>query len=136
MSTDEPRRVRPFADFMLEHSRGAGHTKASESLQRLVNAVKDTGKKGSITVTVIVDPMKQSEDALLTTILVAEKLPAIPPKAAVFYADEDGNLTKTDPGQLDFDSLREVEQPPLRDDGVVARGAAVIGEQNMPAVEA
>lgn len=109
----EERRTRPFADFLAEHNNGHGHRKASTSLQDVVNAVVETGKKGSVTVTVNVEPMKSADDGtLLLTVNVTEKIPAEPTKAAVFYADDDGNLTRSDPRQpqLDFASLREVEK--------------------------
>lgn len=112
---EEPRRVRPFADFLAEHNRGQSAGKAALDLQTVVEAVKQTGKKGSVSVTVSVEPMKGNPDAMLTTITVVSKVPTDPPKAAVFYADEDGNLQRTDPGQLAFESLKEVEAPEVRD---------------------
>lgn len=112
----EERRTRPFADFLAEHNRGAGHTKASELMQEVVGAVRDTGKKGVLTIKVMIEPLKNQEDTLLTVIEVDAKLPVNPPKAAVFYADEDNNLQRNDPNQLQFDGLREIEpQKSLRD---------------------
>lgn len=125
---EEPRRVRPFADFLIEHNRGAGHTKAGEALQRVVGAVLETGKKGSVTLQVTVEPMKNAPDTLLTTVVVNEKVPVDPPKAAVFYADDDGNLTRKDPNQLDFDSLKEVEAPQVKDRPDTPPAVAVGGE--------
>lgn len=111
--TTEEKRTRPFADFLSEHNNGHGHRRASEALQAVVQAVVETGKKGSVAVTVSVEPMKGAEDGtLMLTVNVAEKIPTEPVKAAVFYADEDGNLTRNDPRQLSFDSLREVEAKP------------------------
>lgn len=104
----EEKRTRPFADFLNEHTKGLHHTKASETLQELVGAVVDTGKKGTMTITVTVEPMKGNADALLTTINVAAKLPAQPVKAAVFYADGEHNLTRNDPNQPTFDGLKDV----------------------------
>lgn len=111
---DAERRVRPFADFLLEHNKGAAHTKAGELMQEVVQAVIDTGKKGTVILRVHVEPMKNTADTLLTTVIAEAKVPANPPKAAVFYADEDGNLSRTDPNQLQFDGLKEVEPPRLR----------------------
>ena len=109
----EEKRTRPFADFLAEHNNGHGHRRASTSLQDVVNAVVETGKKGSVTVTVSVEPMKSADDGtLMLTVTVAEKIPSEPVKAAIFYADDEGNLTRTDPRQaaFDFQSLREVEK--------------------------
>jgi hypothetical protein len=111
----EERRVRPFADFLTDHNNGAGHRQAGEALQRLVSAVVETGKKGTVTVKVSVEQMKGAEGTLVTHVEVAEKLPVNPPKGAVFYADEDGNLTRTDPNQPVISGLREVSAPEVRD---------------------
>jgi hypothetical protein len=114
--TPESEGPTPFSQFLHEHNRGAGHTRASEALQALVSAVLDTGKKGSVTVTVSVEPMKGNPDAMLTTIDVKEKLPVNASKPAVFYADDDGNLSRTDPGQLQLDVKDGPEAPAVRDD--------------------
>lgn len=81
--TDE-RRTRPFADFLADHNRGAQHTEVSQALQDVVGAVVDTGKKGSVTLTVNVEPMKSAETGtLLTTVVVSSKVPTIPARGAV-----------------------------------------------------
>lgn len=111
---EDGRTTRPFADFLADHNAGQGHRKAGETLQDLVAAVVDTGKKGSMTVTITVEPMKNAQDGtLLTHIAVASKIPTLPEKAAIFYADTENNLRRTDPRQLSFDSLREVETGPV-----------------------
>lgn len=102
--TDGPR-IRPFADFLIEHNNGLGHNLAGEKLHELVAAVRDTGKKGRLTLTLDVTAM--DEDTLVTVLEVAVKCPQPPTKAAVFFADDDGNLTRTDPKQTHL-PLREV----------------------------
>lgn len=126
-TTDEAegRRTRPFADFLADHNRGAGHREAGELLQELVGAVLDTGKKGSVTLTVSVEPMKGTADTLLTTVKVTSKIPQEPEKAAVFYADDERNLVRNDPNQLQFDSLKEVAGPVVKDPNFLRDGAGV-----------
>lgn len=127
-STDQDaRRTRPFADFLADHNNGHGHREAGELLQELVGAVLDTGKKGSVTLTVGVEPMKGSPDTLLTTVVVTSKIPKEPARAAVFYADDERNLQRTDPNQLQFESLKEAPAgPELRE--APARPAVVGGD--------
>jgi hypothetical protein len=108
LTDEEGRRTRPFADFLAEHNQGASHTQASLQLQELVTAVAATGKKGSVAVTVAVEPMKANPSAMVTIVTVTAKVPTDPPKAAVFYADDDGNLTRDDPAQPTFEGLRDV----------------------------
>lgn len=125
------RRTRPFADFLADHNNGHGHREASERLQELVAAVVDTGKKGTVTITVTIEPMKNAaEGTLLTQVTTTAKIPTLPAKAAIFFADDEFNLQRQDPRQLSFDSLKEVEAaaaadlkeapaPALRDAGGV-----------------
>ena len=130
----EGRRTRPFADFLAEHNNGHGHAKSSELLQELVSAVVDTGKKGTMTITVSIEPMKNAENGtLLTQVTATAKIPTLPVKAAIFYADEDNNLVRQDPRQLTFDSLKEVaakDPAELKDaPAPVLRDAAAGGAQ-------
>ena len=113
--TDE-RRTRPFADFLADHNRGAQHTEVSQALQDVVGAVVDTGKKGSVTLTVNVEPMKSAETGtLLTTVVVSSKVPTIPARGAVFYADAENNLVREDPRQPELSGLKDVSAPAIKD---------------------
>lgn len=101
--------VRPFADWLREQSRGTTHDELSEALRDLTARVIDTGKKGSLILAITVAPLKGGEtDALVVSDEIKLKLPEHDRKASLFYPDEDGNLTRTDPNQLTFESLREV----------------------------
>lgn len=109
-TTDDTGRVRPFADFLREQARGATHDELSEGLRDLVARVKDTGKAGSITLTINVEPMKGSAgSALVVTDAIKLKLPEHDRQSSLFFSDRDGNLVREDPNQLAFDSLREVD---------------------------
>lgn len=121
------RRTLPFADFLAEHNNGVGHRAAGEALQRLVAAVLDTGKKGSLTVKVSVATMDGADNTLVTLVEVKETLPTAAPRPAVFYADDEGNLTRSDPNQLQFDGLKEVEAPVVKDAPAAPVARAVAG---------
>jgi hypothetical protein len=110
---DDDAVIRPFADALLELSGGRTHDELSAQLHELIARVRDTGKKGSLTLTVTVSRMKNAaENTLTVTDDVKAKLPAHDRNVSVFYADANGNLTRRDPNQLEFDSLREVPAPP------------------------
>lgn len=98
-------RIRPFADFLHDHNSGLGANEAGEELHKLVAAVRDTGKKGTVTLRVTVSAL--DEDTLVTMIDVTSALPKQQAKTAVFFADEDGNLTREDPRQTHL-ALREI----------------------------
>lgn len=107
--TDAPEpEIRPFATWLIEQSGGKTHEELSEALYDLVARVRDTGKKGSVSLTVNVAPLKGDIDVLVVADEIKLRLPEHDRKASLFYPDKDGNLTRRDPNQLSFDSLREV----------------------------
>lgn len=109
--TDEPGsgpgRVRPFADVLRDVGRGAVIDEAAHQLQTLVREVRESGKKGTLTLKVEVAPMKGNADVVALAVRADLKLPAGEPLAAVMFYDDDGNLLRDDPKQLQL-SLREV----------------------------
>jgi hypothetical protein len=99
--TDAPpddRQTRPFADVLNSLRRGRTHREASNNLQELVQAVAATGKQGSITLTLKVSKSKVSGMVEIDD-TVKVKLPDPPRDASMYFADDDGNLTKDDPRQ-------------------------------------
>lgn len=100
--------VRPFSDWIREQSNGRTHDELSIALHDLIGRVRDTGKKGSVSLTVTVAPMKGDSDVLVVGDEIKLRIPEHDRKASLFYPDKHGNLSRTDPQQLAFDSLREV----------------------------
>lgn len=121
--TDHPR-IRPFADFLREHGRGRTHDELGEALHSLVARVKDTGKKGSVTLTVVVEPMKKDDRMVVVGDKIAIKLPEHDRPSGVWFVGRDGNLQRDDPDQMSFDSLREVPAPTDGIDPVTGEVAA------------
>lgn len=109
--TDEPT-IRPFADFLREHGRGRTHDELGEALHTLIARVKDTGKTGSISLTVQVKPMKQDDRMVIVSDKISINLPEHDRPSAAWFIGKDGNLQRDDPNQLAFESLREVPPPP------------------------
>ncbi|WP_037576720.1 hypothetical protein [Phaeacidiphilus oryzae] len=107
-SADEAR-VRPFADFLIEQAGGRTHTELSEQLHDLISAVTATGKGGALTLRVEVKPLTPGDATTLTvTDKVTVKIPQGDRPKSVFFVTGDGNLSRNDPRQLAFESLREV----------------------------
>jgi hypothetical protein len=107
--TADPPVRKPFAAFVQEQRRGALHVELSDNLAELVTACVETGKKGKLTLTVTVAPMKGSSDGVLTvTDEVRLAVPKADARPAIFYADEHGNLSRNDPRQLEI-GLRGVD---------------------------
>lgn len=106
---------RPFATFLMEQNRGRTHEELSHGLRDLVAKVEDTGKKGSITLTITVEPLKGNEEALQVSDVIKLNLPEHNRGASIFFRGRDGNLQRDDPNQIsifDQTELREVPPPP------------------------
>ncbi len=104
-------RIRPFADWLREQSGGDTHEELGEGLHDLIARVRDTGKGGTLQLTVSVKPLKDDLNVLIVTDEIKLKLPEHDRKGSMFYADDDNNLVRSDPRQMTFDSLREVPPP-------------------------
>lgn len=110
---DDPH-IRPFGDFLREQSSGATHEELSEGLWDLAARVRETGKKGSLTLIITVEPMPKADgQVLMVSDEIRLKLPEFPRNASLFYADREGNLTRTNPDQPELTGLREVAAPPV-----------------------
>lgn len=103
MSTQDDEQIRPFAATLAELAGGKVHNRLSEQLHDLTQAVTATGKKGTLTLQLTLEPLKRGQtDTLQLT--AATKLSA--PEGdeqrpvTVFFADREGNLTRNDPNQL------------------------------------
>ncbi|MFD8970499.1 hypothetical protein ACFV0C_36855 [Streptomyces sp. NPDC059568] len=113
MSTEndeEQRTVRPFAVFLQEQSSGTLHAELSERLHDLIEAVRETGKAGSLALKIDVKPIPGTDGRTLTvTDTVAAKLPKTERPKSIFFVTDDGNLSRTDPRQPVITGLREVD---------------------------
>lgn len=113
---DEAVKIRPFADFLRDQNKGRTHDELSEALHDVIGRIKETGKKGQLTLTITIEPNKKNPDVLQVSDVVIVKLPQPERKASIFYTDDDGNLSRTDPQQLSFEGIREVPAPPAAKD--------------------
>lgn len=108
------RHIRPFADWLREQSAGRTHNELGEGLHDLIARVRDTGKKGTLTLTVSVAPLDKDVSTLVVSDEIRLKLPEHDRKASIFYTDDAGNLSRTDPNQPEISGLRVA---PGHDDG-------------------
>jgi len=76
------------------------HTDASQKLHDLIEAVRDTRKGGTLTVTFKVAVGKLNEETIEIEPDVTVKLPKWPLRGEVFYPDKHGNPSKEDPSHL------------------------------------
>ena len=102
-----------FNETIVQINNGATLAELGEALQQVVAAVRQTGKTGSITLTLKITPAsKRTTEVLMIESQVRAKLPEPERGMTVFYATEDNRLVRNDPKQQML-PLRVVEfEPP------------------------
>lgn len=88
-----------FASVLIGHNKGRAHSAASKLLRDAVDAVKSTGRKATVTVTLEIKPMKNN----FRVVQIGDKVNATIPEEksdSVWFTDEDGGLHRNDPDQL------------------------------------
>lgn len=109
MTDTETPTPQPFAAFLRMHGRGRSHDELSEALHTLVGRVRDTGKKGTLTFTVSVEPQKKDDRVVIVSDKIALRLPEHDRPAAIWFVGRDGNLQRDDPDQPELDGLTVVK---------------------------
>ena len=100
-----------FAEFL--QGRPKTHEELSEALWDLVARVVDTGKKGSVTLTVIVERDKKAQDVLFVSDEIKLRLPEYDRPAAIYWQGRQGNLSRSDPRQPELEGLRALPDPTI-----------------------
>lgn len=108
---DGPAQVRPFAAVIQDIQGGDVANQAATAIQELVNAVREHGRKGELTLKVTVQPLKGNPNALNVSGEVTVKPPKPEPAAGIFFYDKDGNLLRENPKQATIPGVvREIKQ--------------------------
>ena len=96
----EPRR---FDEFVRDLSEGATNSELSDAIWDLVDRVQDTGKAGSLTLTINVGFDGQGRIQVKDNVHL--KLPEFARASTRFFLDAQGNATRRDPNQPALPSL-------------------------------
>lgn len=107
--------TRPFADLLRDLNRGRTHNEISLAVQDVVAAVVDTGKAGTVTLTI---KFEQAGDMIVLSDDVKIKKPQSR-TSSMFYVDAEYNLRRDNPMQDTLPGLvaavrDDTEKPPLR----------------------
>ncbi|WP_342640914.1 hypothetical protein [Rhodoligotrophos ferricapiens] len=97
---------RSFSAILAELDHGRVHDELTEKLADLADAVRDTRKAGTVTLTLTVKP--NGERSVEITDSIKAKLPEGDKAKSLFFVDEHGNLSRRDPRQMEM-PLRDVE---------------------------
>lgn len=107
---DEPTVV-PFTAYLVTTDGGRTHAELTSQMHELIEAVLRTGKVGQLTLVIKVSPEDVENRRLSIVETIISKLPQRAAKKSVFWADDDNNLVRNDPSQLQFGDLRSAERP-------------------------
>lgn len=89
-----------ITDVMRELRNGRGVAIASDMLNEVVRAVQATGKAGSVTIKIKIEPDEEGEGAQMFVAMdCSKKVPTPDIPTGVFYANRDGDLVRVDPNQ-------------------------------------
>lgn len=91
--------MRPFTDVLRDHRNGRLVDQCTERLAKLVKGVEETGKAGTFTLKLKVEPNKGEEGAFTVVPSIATTIPEKDLAKALFYSDDDGNLLRESPTQ-------------------------------------
>lgn len=108
-----------FLVVLRDLRKGRTVSELEDQLREVVNRCRDTGKKGAVTLTISVDPIKAGDGTYQLTDKITAKLPQFDRHATLFFGTPDGNLQQEDPRQepLPFNEARRVrdeQQTPRR----------------------
>jgi hypothetical protein len=98
--TQAPER-KPFALVLQEMRKGGLHTELGDELAALVKQCVQTQKKGSLILTLNVDPKEAGNDESMVVVddKIVVKAPRFDTAATIYWADENGNLQRDRPSQ-------------------------------------
>lgn len=95
-----------FIEFLQTFRRGQLLNEGDAQLEKVINAMHETGGDGSITINL---PFKLNKAGQIEcTPKVTAKVPQRPMGTGIYWADDDGRLSRRDPAQMDIED--EIER--------------------------
>lgn len=89
-----------FTETLTALRKGQCLIEADEALRQLAKACMETGKKGTLTLTLTLKPGDEESVTVLDD--VSPKLPKPDTRGSNLFVDEDGNLSRNNPRQLEM----------------------------------
>lgn len=92
----------PVAAFLASHLNGRTEEELSTEFHTLLEAVRAHGKKGSMTITILVEPPANGVESAPMPIGIesAVKAPKPTPVKSLYFLDDDGLPVREDPRQM------------------------------------
>lgn len=104
-----------FIDTFIEMRNGGAAIEMQESLEKVIQAVRDTGKTGKITLALTVKPATKGDDVDMVFLqdTIKAECPKPNKKETVFFVGPDNSLSRQDQRQLSMlDGLKDVNAAP------------------------
>lgn len=105
--TDAPPRDGAFNQILAGYDSGVLLDEIGAALRECTEAAMMVGKPAKLTLELTIS--NTAKGALSVTPKITTKIPEVAPNAAIFFADENFNLTRNDPSQREL-PLRVVNQ--------------------------
>lgn len=99
----------PITDIMSQARKGEFVVLASEDFANLVKKVDETGKKGKMTLTIVITPDKHGGREKTLSFDHAVAYPKKSARDALFYSTDEGDLVRNDPDQGSL--FRDADDP-------------------------
>lgn len=88
-----------FLAFLATTNKGRTAVELTERLHELVEAIRETGKGGSLTYRVTVKPVDNGDGAVTVTDEITVKVPRLERPKSIFFVDDESNLVRHNPRQ-------------------------------------
>jgi hypothetical protein len=98
----QPKPPTRFETFLKEQRNGGLHNELTTGLAELVAACRQEKRKGTLTLTISVEPDKADETQVIVHDRHVVKSPEPPKAPSRFFADADGNVSRRDPRQAEL----------------------------------
>lgn len=100
--------IRPFRDVLAEFAEGATEQELGEAMWDLVQRVQDTGKAGSLQLTIKVQPNGRGQIEVLDEVKL--RLPEFSRPTTAFYTDRSGNVSRRNPAQPEIPGMARINK--------------------------
>lgn len=89
--------IKPFVDWLGTHKKGEVDTELTHHLRELIEAVQETGKPGTLTLTLKVSRKGERQVNVIED--VKTKVPVHDRSESIYFVDQQLNLQREDPRQ-------------------------------------
>ena len=102
----------PFSQQLAYINKGTLDAELTEALAEVIKAVRETGKKGAVTLTLNCSMLNtRDENTMKVTPKVTRTIPELDRADTIMFSTADGDLLRDDPAQVQMD-LKVIEQAP------------------------